>query len=102
MHTPAGNGAYLLLSDHLAYISGITYFFEYGAEALLVTAFRRCREAHHVPSRVRVKEAEMFKDSLVGERHGVVRLVDDNEEEFFRAELLEPGSSGATGLGPRL
>ena len=84
-----------MLSDHLAKISGITYFLEYGTEALLVTASRRCREAHQVPARVRVKQAEMFEDSLVGERHGVVRLVDDNEEEFFRAELLEPGSSGS-------
>src|SRR5580700_2650023 len=37
----------------------------------------------------------MFKDSTVGERHGVVRLVNDNEEEFFRAELTEPCSSGS-------
>jgi hypothetical protein len=84
-----------LLSDHLAQISGITYFLEYGAETLLVAASRRCREAHQIPSRVRVKEAEVFKDSAIRERHGVVRLINDNEEEFFRTKLAESSSSGS-------
>jgi hypothetical protein len=84
-----------LLSDHLAKISGITYFLEYGAETLLVAASRRCREAHQAPSCVRIKEPEVFKDSAIRRRHGVVRLIHDNEEEFLRPELAEPSSSGS-------
>ena len=95
MNAPAGDWAQVLLSDHLAKISRITDFLEHGAETLLVTASRRCREAHQVPSCVRVKEAEVFKDSAIRERYGVVRLINDNEEEFLRAELAEPSSSGS-------
>jgi len=65
MNAPAGDWAQILLSDHLAKISGITYFLEYGAAILLVAASRRCRETHQVPSCVRVKEAEVFKDSAI-------------------------------------
>jgi hypothetical protein len=95
MNAPAGDWAQVLLGDHLAKISGIAYFLEYVAETLLVTASRRCGEAHQVPPCVRFKEAEVFKDSTIRERHGVMRFINDNEEEFLRAELAEPSSPGS-------
>jgi hypothetical protein len=95
MHAPPGDWAQVPLGNHLAKITGVTHFLEHCAETLLVTASRRRREAHQVPSRVGVKQAEVLKDSAVRWCHGVVRLIDDDEEEILRAKLTEPSSSGS-------
>jgi hypothetical protein len=43
-----------------------------------------------------IEETEMLKDSAVRRRHGVMCLINDNQEELFWAKLAEPGACRST------
>src|SRR5258708_27270520 len=71
----------------------VRYFLKDRAQALFVAAPGRGGEAQQVPRRTGGQEAEVFKEPLIGGRHGVVRLIDDDEEKLFRLQPAESGSS---------